>query len=797
MCSEDLKGQLESYLKCSLSRRPGEKYGLVKALAKALKVQLLLPIVPRVTMGAFQFCQPFLISTLLNYLQQPTKAANDGYGIIGATMLVYTGIAVSGAFYWYFQERAMYMARGALAGVIYQKTVNSRLVAEDSTVLTLMSADIERIIRGCLNIHEFWANTIQVGLACWLLSVQIGAAFVAPVIVVGCCIVCSTILSKYTGPRQKAWMEEIQKRVGLTSKVIGQMKYLKISGLAHHVEESIQKMRVDELKTGAKFRMILILSAVLGYTPLFISPVIVFAFTDRTLGLTKIFTSISYILLLASPLGVVFQSLPGFIAALTCLNRIQTFLEEDSRLDFRESVQTRQLSENTEIQEIKPDDGGCKYPPVIKISDGGFGWQANKLNLKDIELNIPKSRLTIVIGPVASGKSTLCKALLGETPIAKGQVVMNFDTGPTGYCDQTPFLTNATIRENIVGFASFDERRYSEVIEAAMLQHDLVVLLPQGDQTRIGSNGITLSGGQKQRVAIARALYLNSSFYIFDDVLSGLDTDTEEKVFQKVFSAEGFLRQRNATVVLCTHSLRHLPSADQIVAFDINGRIVEQGTFHELLANKKYVYGLGVKESATLMGEDSLEIVNENSPAQPNSLQGPMSKLVTSNTTQEEQLRMLGDLSTYRHYLSSIDKSSILALFVSGLGWGFFYNFTTVWLKFWSDDVTSAHQKYPNSFYLGLYALFQVSTLASLFLMSRVCFKTIILASGAKLHKEALRTVINAPLKFFATTDTGLVTNLFSQDMTLIDGQLPMSMANLVLYSFSSLGMAIVSECPS
>lgn len=128
MCSEDLKGQLESYLKCSLSRCPGEKYGLVKALAKALKVQLLLPIVPRVAMGAFQFCQPFLISTLLNYLQQPTKAANDGYGIIGATMLVYTGIAVSGAFYWYFQERAMYMARGALAGVIYQKTVNSRLV---------------------------------------------------------------------------------------------------------------------------------------------------------------------------------------------------------------------------------------------------------------------------------------------------------------------------------------------------------------------------------------------------------------------------------------------------------------------------------------------------------------------------------------------------------------------------------------------------------------------------------------------------------------------------------------------
>jgi ABC-type bacteriocin/lantibiotic exporter with double-glycine peptidase domain len=64
--------------------------------------------------------------------------------------------------------------------------------------------------------------------------------------------------------------------------------------------------------------------------------------------------------------------------------------------------------------------------------------------------------------------------------------------------------------------------------------------------------------------------------------------------------------------------------------------------------------------------------------------------------------------------------------------------------------------------------------------------------SGSKLHKAALNTVINAPLRFFATTDTGLVTNLFSQDMTLIDNEMPVALTNLVLDSFNALGMAAV-----
>ncbi|KAI2468461.1 ABC transporter type 1, transmembrane domain-containing protein [Annulohypoxylon bovei var. microspora] len=338
MTSERLQIKLTESIKAQ--RYPGQKNGLAKTLARALAVPLLLPVGPRIAMTGFQFCQPFLINTLLDYLQKPSDDAsrNVGYGLIGATILIYIGIAASGAVYWYFQERAMYMARGALANAVYMKTTESKITAaDDSAALTLMSADIERIIRGCLNIHEFWANTIEVGLACWLLSRQIGAASVAPVVVVGCCVVLLSILGRYTGPRQKAWMEKIQKRVGLTANAIGQMKFLKISGLAAPVEESIQNMRVDELKTGSKFRMTIVFSAIIGYTPLCISPVITFVFSSSTLGVTTIFTSVSYIILLANPLSTLFQLFPTLLAALTCLRRIQAFLEQDGRFEFRES----------------------------------------------------------------------------------------------------------------------------------------------------------------------------------------------------------------------------------------------------------------------------------------------------------------------------------------------------------------------------------------------------------------------------------------------------------------------------
>lgn len=132
------------------------------------------------------------------------------------------------------------------------------------------------------------------------------------------------------------------------------------------------------------------------------------------------------------------------------------------------------------------------------MRNGAFGWKPDGLPVvQNIDLAISRSQFTIIIGPVASGKTTLLKALLGETPSSKG--IVHVSTLDFSFCDQTPWLLSQTVQKNVIGFARLNPEWYNAVINACALDED-ISSFPQGDQTMIGSNGITLSGGQKQRL---------------------------------------------------------------------------------------------------------------------------------------------------------------------------------------------------------------------------------------------------------------------------------------------------------
>ncbi|KAK2036799.1 ABC transporter [Colletotrichum somersetense] len=780
------------FLQLSFSRKVDttsfrdHKYGLVRVLGRTLAVPLLLPVAPRIALVGLVFCQPFLLETLLDHLSQSeTKASvSRGYGLIGATILIYMGIPVATAFYWYFQERCLCMVRACLATAVYRKTVRAKISTTDSSAaLTLMSADIERIRVGFMQFHEFWANPIQVALACWLLQRQIGAAFVAPIVVVAICVASSTVMMRHIGPRQMAWMQGIQKRVCQTANIIGNIKSLKISGLATPVETAVQELRVAEVDAGGKFRRFLVGSVAIGFTPILLAPVFTLAVTSRNLDVGTMFTSISYLLLLSEPLSTLFQIAPQLLAGFSCLRRLQDFLEQESRHDFRNFTDTI-ISEKKRAR--------SSGSPAIKIVNGSFGWSEHAFVLKKLDLSIPFG-LTMVVGPVASGKSTLCMALLGETSVSEGEVIIGVDTQAVGYCDQVPFLWNATIKDNIIGFSAIaDEKRYTSVIEATMLIDDLLVL-PKGDRTIVGSNGTSLSGGQKQRVSLARALYQQCDLLIVDDVLSGLDADTEENVFRQVFGNGGLLRQRGTAVVLCPHPTRHLQSSDNIIFLTADGGLAEQGTFHQLLENETSVIH-SFKNQPNSQELDKME--KTKLPTTADSGTTPLESRVSTNSESSEistnPTRVMGDATVFRYYFRSIGASYMAAFATFGIICGFFFNFPTVWLKFWSEDVSSFEPKRFTPFYIGLYALFQVSALAFLSSEAVIGLLLIIRISGTTLHQSALRTVFAAPLQFFARTDIGVITNLFSQDMTLIDGELPQALINTSLQTWIGLGTAAV-----
>jgi ABC-type bacteriocin/lantibiotic exporter with double-glycine peptidase domain len=116
--------------------------------------------------------------------------------------------------------------------------------------------------------------------------------------------------------------------------------------------------------------------------------------------------------------------------------------------------------------------------------------------LRDLNLTIRKG-ITMIIGPVGSGKSALIESILGQTSLKKGST-----TGPlsrVGYCSQTPWVLNNTIQQNITGGSAFDQKWYDFTILACSLKED-IQNIPGGDMCRSGSKGVSLSGGQKQRV---------------------------------------------------------------------------------------------------------------------------------------------------------------------------------------------------------------------------------------------------------------------------------------------------------
>lgn len=258
----------------------------------------------------------------------------------------------------------------------------------------------------------------------------------------------------------------------------------------------------------------------IAYVPNTVAPIITFgvfatiaAKSGVVLDSTRIFTALSLLSLITEPLTQLFHALPEFGAAVGCFSRIQVFLLSESREDYRQfrglqpsSVTTCDTGSNMEAKtclglepkEMEVNVHSSDPDAAISIENGVFSWKKDEApTLENISLTIPLSKLTMIIGQVGCGKTTLLKAILGEVPHATGSIVLSSKN--IAFCDQNVWLTNQTMQQNITGYSKHDTEWYSQVLRACALD-EVVRQLPNGDQTMIGSKGITLSGGQKQRV---------------------------------------------------------------------------------------------------------------------------------------------------------------------------------------------------------------------------------------------------------------------------------------------------------
>jgi ATP-binding cassette, subfamily B, heavy metal transporter len=265
----------------------------------------------------------------------------------------------------------------------------------------------------------------------------------------------------------------------------------------------------------------------------------------------------------------------------------------------------RLLGENQEIAD-KP---GAKplvtSGAAIRFENVNFGYDANRQILFDTSFDVPAGKTVAVVGSSGAGKSTLSRLLFrfydvgfgghmsGDmlvAPVAStttgritidGQDIRDVTQASVraslGIVPQDTVLFNDTIRYNIAyGRPGATD---AEIEDAARRAHvlDFILRMPDGWETMVGERGLKLSGGEKQRVAIARTLLKNPAILIFDEATSALDSATE-----KAIQAELREIAQTCTTLVIAHRLSTIIDADQIIVMQ-HGRIVERGTFRELL----------------------------------------------------------------------------------------------------------------------------------------------------------------------------------------------------------------------
>lgn len=126
------------------------------------------PVVPRMIRGDFAICQPLLLLEFLRHLQGEDSFAGPDF--IGAYGLIYSGLAFSTCVYWRLTHKCLVKMRGCLVAAIHRKTTDINPTRYDTTApVALMSIDMGRILQGCKDLHEIWANTLQVAISPWLL----------------------------------------------------------------------------------------------------------------------------------------------------------------------------------------------------------------------------------------------------------------------------------------------------------------------------------------------------------------------------------------------------------------------------------------------------------------------------------------------------------------------------------------------------------------------------------------------------------------------------------------------------
>ncbi|KUJ14451.1 multidrug resistance-associated protein [Mollisia scopiformis] len=653
------------------------------------------------------------------------------------------------------------------------------------------------------------------------------------------------VLAERYGKKQKILMEIRDKRTTITTEVLHGIRQIKFSAAESQWAEKLGSVREEELSTLWQTRIDnLYMSIASEFTPVVLTALSLatYSWVHGNLLPSVAFTAISLFLQLDGLVSHIPFLLVTAINAKVSCDRIQNFLRLPEK------------PENT-----SPGESISFYNASISFPHDGTDPMADPFALRELNLQFPNNALSVISGPTGSGKSLLLAAILGEIKLLSGSIQVPKSSGehydskatpvdwiiPTAisFVSQTPWIENATIKDNILFGLPFDPVRYEKVVEACALTQDLA-MFEDGDETEVGAQGISLSGGQKWRLTLARAFYSRAGIMILDDVFSALDSHVGKYIYEHAILGE---LAEGRTIVLATHHTSLcLPRAKYAVRLSGSG-VLEHAGLTEDLRKEGILDGMLQADDTTepKYGEEDevLRAEESNGATAIPSADAAVAVKATPKKLIEEEQRETGRVKTsvYAGYLHASGGWAFWSLVVGlyAVAEGFTLG-RTYWIRIWASDYgkgqseaafsfaashfrhtiqprfsgqipisptdfgstinsTMVSASFPIEtqnrnlwFYLGVYCL--ISTISVVFSISRLylVYSGSIRASRL-IFKSVLYSVLRAPLRWLDTVPTGRILNRFTADFTSIDSSLAQTFYYFAAISTDITGILVAA----
>ncbi|XP_053160047.1 ATP-binding cassette sub-family C member 10 isoform X1 [Hemicordylus capensis] len=764
------------------------------------------------------FSGPLLLNLLVSFMETCQEPLSHGVlyalGLFAGSFL---GAILCNQFS-YEVNKMMLVVRTAVISTIYQKAlrVSGSSLAGFTTgeIVNFMSTDTDRLINFCYSFHELWSLPVQFAITLYLLYQQVGIAFLVGLALALLLVPINKVIANRIMENNKEMLKHKDVRIKLMTEFLFGMRVIKFYTWEQHFGTKVYACRTKELKS---LRAIKYLDAVCVYlwaalpVVVSISIFITYVLLGHQLSAAKVFTALALVGMLILPLNNFPWVLNGILEAKVSLDRIQHFLElSDQNLD-------------TYYSRAGPSDPSS----ALEMHHSTFSWspasQGNaeqqltrgSLQLSIQDLLVAKGTLVGVVGKVGCGKSTLLAAITGELSSSGDLVyVWNLEKG-FGLASQEPWIQFTSIRENILFGKEYDARFYQKVVEACALSDDLNIL-PAGDQTEVGENGVTLSGGQKARVALARAVYQEKEIYLLDDPLAAVDADVANHLMQKCIL--GILKHK--TRILCTHRTEFLGKADILLLMD-NGKILKTGTPSEILPLVEAAPEL--RETDKRRKDKIPTEYSQEEDVEPEEEETNQANCLLNR--EEEKKEGAVAFQVYKVYWLAIGSCLAFSILLSLLLMQASRNISDWWLSNWISSLPRAENTsvrnlsaLPSSqlllfshgglispvmastpsngsldvnFYLTVYG--SIAGANSVFTILRAfLFAYGTIHAATIIHTRLLRRVMKATMTFFDTTPTGRILNRFSSDMYCVDDSLPFLLNIFLANVFGLLGMLVM-----